>query len=39
MYSQFQKETGKIQGNNINVNVNSNTKKKSLYRLRISVNS
>jgi hypothetical protein len=27
MYSQFNKETGKIQGNNINVNVNSNTKK------------
>ena len=31
MYTQFQKETGKIQGNNINININSgweNEKKK-----------
>jgi hypothetical protein len=38
MYSQFQKETGKIQGNNINVNVNSNTKKNHYIGYGISVN-
>jgi hypothetical protein len=38
MYSQFNKETGKIQGNNINVNVNSNTKKNHYIGYGISFN-
>ena len=38
MYSQFQKETGKIQGNNINVNLNLNTKKNHYIRLGINLN-
>jgi hypothetical protein len=38
MYSQFQKETGKIQGNNINVNLNLNTKKNHYIGLGINLN-
>jgi len=31
MYTQFQKETGKIQGNNINLNINSNNKQNHYF--------
>ncbi|WP_196849904.1 DUF5916 domain-containing protein [Flavobacterium sp. CG_9.10] len=33
MYSQFQKETGKIQGNNINFNINASNKKNHSFGL------
>ncbi|MBP2284212.1 hypothetical protein H4V97_002530 [Flavobacterium sp. CG_23.5] len=38
MYSQFQKETGKIQGNNINFNINASNKKNHSYGLNMSAN-
>jgi hypothetical protein len=38
MYTQFQKETGKIQGNNINVNINSNNKQNHYFGLGINAN-
>ena len=38
MYTQFQKETGKIQGNNINVNINSNNKQNHYFGLGINLN-
>ena len=38
MYSQFQKESGKIQGNNINININSNNKKNHYFGLGINMN-
>jgi hypothetical protein len=31
VYTQFQKETGKIQGNNINININSNNKQNHYF--------
>ena len=38
MYSQFQKETGKVQGNNINVNINLNNKKNQYFGFGINYN-
>ncbi|MFV5688607.1 DUF5916 domain-containing protein [Flavobacterium sp. ZT3R25] len=38
MYTQFQKETGKIQGNNINFNINSNNKQNHYFGLGINAN-
>lgn len=38
LYTQFQKETGKIQGNNINININSNNKKNHYFGLGINAN-
>jgi len=38
MYAQFQKETGKNQGNNINININSNNKQNHFFGLGINVN-
>ena len=38
MYSQFQKETGKIQGNNINFNINASNKKNHSFGLNMSAN-
>jgi hypothetical protein len=38
MYSQFQKETGKIQGNNINFNINASNKKNHSFGLNMNVN-
>ncbi|HSN49083.1 MAG TPA: DUF5916 domain-containing protein, partial [Flavobacterium sp.] len=38
MYSQFQKETGKIQGNNINININSTNTKNHYFGLGINAN-
>lgn len=36
LFNQFQKETGKVQGNNININVNSDTKKNAYLGFGIS---
>ncbi|WP_035670063.1 DUF5916 domain-containing protein [Flavobacterium sp. 83] len=38
VYTQFQKETGKIQGNNINININSNNKQNHYFGLGININ-
>ncbi|WP_291104536.1 MULTISPECIES: DUF5916 domain-containing protein [unclassified Flavobacterium] len=38
VYSQFNKETGKIQGNNININVNMNNKKNHFFGLGVNIN-
>lgn len=38
MYTQFQKETGKIQGNNINLNINSNNKQNHYFGLGLNAN-
>ena len=38
MYSQFHKETGKIQGNNININLNLNTKKNHYVGIGTNIN-
>lgn len=39
VFSQFQKETGKIQGNNINMNVNLNNKKNHYFGFGIDYNA
>ena len=38
MYTQFQKETGKIQGNNINININSTNTKNHYFGFGINAN-
>lgn len=38
VYSQFNKETGKIQRNNININVNMNNKKNHFFGLGVNIN-
>ena len=38
MYTQFHKETGKIQGNNININVNLDTKKNHYVGFGVNIN-
>ncbi|MES2544979.1 MAG: DUF5916 domain-containing protein [Bacteroidota bacterium] len=38
LYTQFQKETGKIQGNNISMNVNINDKKNHYYGFGVNAN-
>lgn len=38
VYTQFQKETGKLQGNNVNFNINMNTKNNDYFGISLSAN-
>jgi hypothetical protein len=38
VYTQFQKETGKLQGNSLNFNVNMNTKNNDYFGIRLNAN-
>jgi hypothetical protein len=38
MFTQFQKETGKLQGNGVNFNVNMNTKNNDYFGISLNAN-